>query len=89
MDSTTVKFFNPETVRTMSTAFDLAWQQIAEARHPAMIVIPADVRERIALAIIKEARKGMTDPGRLVAVAMAAALPDYRLQPKSEQRIAS
>jgi hypothetical protein len=85
-----VNSFNPEMVRTMSAAFDSAWQQIAAARRSDTMLLPADAtRERVARAIIKEARKGVTDPGRLVAVAMAAALLDSRLQPKSEQRIAS
>jgi hypothetical protein len=85
-----VNSFDPEMVRTMSAAFDSAWQQIAAARCSDVVTNPAGVaRERVARAIIKEARKGVTDLGRLVAVVMAAALLDERLQSNSEQRIGS
>ena len=85
-----VNSFSPEMVRTMSAAFDSAWRQIAAARRSDMMLLPAEAaRQRVACAIIKEARKGVTDLGRLVAVAMAAALFDHRLQTKSQQRIAS
>ena len=71
----TINSFDPEMTRAMSAAFDSAWEQLAAAGHAATMPFRADVtRERIASAVIREARKGVSDPQKLVIAGMTVIL---------------
>lgn len=67
--------FTPEMTAAMSTAFDSAWEQLAAAgRVETMPFRAAMTRDRMASSVIEAARKGITDPGVLVAVALTTVL---------------
>jgi hypothetical protein len=74
-----INSFDPEMTQTMSAAFDSAWEQLAVAGHVETMPFRADVtRERMASAIIQEAHKGITDPGKLTAAALMVILSERR-----------
>jgi hypothetical protein len=74
-----INSFDPEMTRAMSAAFDSAWEQLAAAGHAETMPFRADVtRERIASAIIREARKGVSDPQKLVIAGMTVILRERR-----------
>lgn len=74
---TRIDAFTPETIAVMSAAFDSAWEQLVAAGRVETMPFRAEMtRERIASAIIGEARKGITDPGILVAAALANTLAE-------------
>jgi hypothetical protein len=84
---TSVDAFTPETTAVMSAAFDSAWVQLAAAGRVETTPFRAEAtRERIASAIIGEARKGITDPGILVAAALASAFAEHLSRRSIESR---
>jgi hypothetical protein len=76
-----VDALDPETTRTMSAAMESAWQQLAASGRVETMPFRADVtRERMANAIITEARSGVTDPQKLVAAAMMVILRERQIR---------
>jgi hypothetical protein len=76
-----VNFFDPEMTRLMSAALDSAWEQLQSAGHVETMPFRADVtRERMASAIIEQARKGVTDPGKLTGAALSVILSERRVR---------
>jgi hypothetical protein len=58
--------FNPEMLKTLTTAFDGAWKQLDETRHlSATPNFAAATRERLAKRIIDMARAGERSADRL------------------------
>ena len=77
----TVNAFGPEMTHAMSAAMDSAWQQLSASGRAETMPFRADVtRERMASAIITEARKGVTDPQKLVAAAMGVILAESQMR---------
>ena len=76
-----VSSFGPEITHAMSAAMDSAWEQLAVAGCVETMPFRADVtRERMASAIIAQARKGVIDPQRLVATAITVILSERRVR---------
>jgi hypothetical protein len=76
-----VNSFSPDMTRAMSAAMDSAWEQLAVAGHVETMPFRADVtRERMASAIIAQARKGVSDPQQLVAAAITVILSERRVR---------
>jgi hypothetical protein len=58
--------FDPDATQAMAAAFDAAWESLRETRHIATAPFKAEAtRERLAKAILEQARNGERDPIRL------------------------
>jgi hypothetical protein len=76
-----INAFDPEMTHAMSSAMQSAWEQLAASGRVETMPFRADVtRERMASAIINEARQGVTDPGRLTAAALGVILAESRMR---------
>jgi hypothetical protein len=74
-----INAFDPEMTQAMSAAMDSAWQQLAASGRVETMPFRASVtKERMASAVLQEARKGITDPQKLVAAAMMVILSEAR-----------
>jgi hypothetical protein len=75
----TVNAFDPEMTQAMSAAMDSAWQQLAASGRVETMPYRASVtKERMATAILHEARKGVPDAQKFVAAAMMVILSEAR-----------
>jgi hypothetical protein len=71
--------FDPEMTGTMLVAMDSAWVQLAASGRVETMAFRAEAtRDRMASAILDQARKGITDPGILTAVAITVIVSEPR-----------